>query len=405
MQLLPDDGKIQPINSEDDWGSEDNEDLTNSTDATPSKPIITPTTSDVYFQYQNIPARPSNSLFPYPPLTAKETRTALENAPQKPCVPRQSHKRRYLQWKAELFLLHRPLIFTGFGSKRGAIDDFVRELSGEYDVITIDAFNPSITFRGVLEGLLAVHQKSSIPSSTPTDELMRSVQLQYSRASTPRIVAVLHSMDALTLHARKNVDVDKLKRVLGSERISVVASVDHLNAPLLFPAHDAAVGLPWLWHDLSTLEPHLMEMAQRATSLLHSSQAASSTGIVPTVSGARHVIASVPDRARRLFVAIAQLQLERCSEGEKSDATAQNTSTTLTPSHASPRHALVSMAKQSFIATSEDAFEAALAEFRDHGLIQSSSSPPSNTHVDGPEQYIWIPLDQRSLRRTLEDGD
>lgn len=282
-------------------------------------------------------------------------------------------------------------MFTGAGSKLAAINDFAVELSNEYDVITVDAYNPSVMLREVLAKLIKSGEK--YVNSESLEDLTKSVIDRYSSDKTERLVVVVHNIDSLNIRAKKTLDA--LKHVLGSPRISVVASVDHLAAPILFPAQDSAVGLNWVWHDLTTLEPYHVEMSYKATTILQGS-GNTANGIVPTVNGAKHVLASVPDRARRLFIAIAKIQLDAQANAQQSDGT---------PQYASPRHALVQMAKQEFIATSEDAFEASLAEFRDHGLIASSGVAPKGAEVAGPEHYIWIPLDQRSLRKTLEGGD
>ncbi|TIA87773.1 hypothetical protein E3P99_02971 [Wallemia hederae] len=419
MQLLPEQHAPDTEPVDDDWGSDDNDEedddtqsVSNASTATPtkqsqsrapstktkSKAIISATASDVYFQYQNMSARASNADFPYAPLTAKETRAALDHAPTKKSVPRNAHRSRWLQWKAELFLLDRALMFTGAGSKRGAVNEFAEDLTQEYDVITVDAFNPSVSLREVLLEMLG-NGASARGRGSGTDnnalgieELTRSVIEKYSDVDTDRVVVVVHNIDSLNLRAKKTLDA--LKHALGSKRVSVIASVDHLAAPILFPAHDSATGLDWVWHDLTTLEPYHVEMSYKATTILQGA-ANTANGIIPTVSGAKHVLASVPDRARRLFIAIAKLQIE-------AQAAATSTNEPGTPIYASSRHALVQMAKQEFIATSEDAFEASLAEFRDHGLISSSNAPPKGVDASGPEQYIWVPLDHRSLNKTVE---
>ncbi|TIB79726.1 origin recognition complex subunit 2 [Wallemia mellicola] len=391
MQLLPQhDQEINHQNEDEEWSSQ--EELDNppvkKRKKRNARPIIVQTTSDVYFQYQNMPAKSSNAEFPYAPLTAKETRETLDRAPKKRYVPREAHRRRYLQWKAELFLLDRSLMFTGAGSKLAAINDFATELSEECTTMTIDAFNPSITLREILTEIQKLDDK--FDNSDSLEDMTKSVIDRYNNDKTERLVIVIHNIDSITLRAKKTLD--SLKHVLGSSKISVIASIDHLTAPILFPAQDSAVGLNWVWHDLTTLEPYYVEMSHKATSVLQGA-VNTTNGIVPTVSGAKHVLASVPDRARRLFIAIAKQQIEAQTNTQQSDGT---------PQYASPRHVLVQMAKQDFIATSEDAFDAGLAEFRDHGLLSSSSIAPKGTEGSGPEQYIWIPLDLRSLRKTVE---
>ena len=221
-------------------------------------------------------------------------------------------------------------MFTGAGSKLAAINDFATQLSDEYTTITIDAFNPSITLREILTEIQKLDNK--FDNSDSLEDMTKSVIDRYNNDKTERLVIVIHNIDSITLRAKKTLD--SLKHVLGSSKISVIASIDHLAAPILFPAHDAAVGLNWVWHDLTTLEPYYVEMSHKATSVLQGA-VNTTNGIVPTVSGAKHVLASVPDRARRLFIAIAKQQIEAQTNTQQSDGT---------PQYASPRHVLVSRA-------------------------------------------------------------
>ena len=360
-----------------------------------NKPIIAPNSSDIYFQYQSIPAKVSNNVFPYPPLTAKETKETLSKCPVKLTVPIEYHRRRWLQWKAELFLLGRSLIFTGTGSKYKALNDFANNLSNEFNILTIDGFNPSISLREILTEIQSIDKQQE--QSQSLEDMAKSVIDRYSSSKQNKLIILIHNFDSVNLRSKKVLDT--LKQIIGSMQIHVIASVDHLTAPILFPVHDSTIGLNWIWHDLTTFEPYTLELSYRATTSILQGTSGNSNGIIPTLAGAQHVLASVPDRARRLFIAISKQQLSSQFEINSSSSSSS------TPSYSCSRQLLIQMAKQEFIATSEDAFEASLAEFRDHGLIATSNTPPPQSESNGPEQWLWIPLDLRSLKKVIESVD
>ena len=155
------------------------------------------------------------------------------------------------------------------------------------------------------------------------------------------IYLVLHSLDGPSLRLPKHISL--LALLAAQPHIHLVASVDHVRAPLLFPTalatarpptttaatSDAAAAdlqltfraFTFLYHDVSTLRPYDVEVSSLGTlsSLLPPSVFPPlSSSLDPTASSlaqsATHVLASVTDRARRLFNMLGQEQV-RVAEG------------------------------------------------------------------------------------------
>lgn len=156
------------------------------------------------------------------------------------------------------------------------------------------------------------------------------------------IYLVIHSLDGPVLRLPKNIAL--LALLAAQPHVHVVASVDHVRSSLLFPTALATARPPfassssssssstaaaaedllhlsyraftWIHYDCPTLVPYDVELASLGTlsTLLPSSVFPPlSTSLDPTAASlaqsATHVLASVTDRARRLFNLLGQEQV------------------------------------------------------------------------------------------------
>jgi len=149
-----------------------------------------------------------------------------------------------------------------------------------------------------------------------------------------------------------------------------------------------------LWHDLTTLAPYAAELAARdplsiKPVALSADAAADSADAHASEAGAYHVLASVTGRAQRLFALLGARQLDFvAARGHPAGAPlSQRTGVVY--------DALFSAAREDFIATSDTALRALLAEFRDHALISTSGGGST-------DDVLWIPLRKDELERVLE---
>jgi origin recognition complex subunit 2 len=106
-----------------------------------------------------------------------------------------------------------------------------------------------------------------------------------------------------------------------------------------------------------------------------------------TETAAQHILASVTQKAKRLFVLIAKKQLAMMESGE--DATADNLQR-----FALAYDTLFTGARDNFIATNDIALKSLLGEFRDHNLILS--------HGSGTGEVLWIPLRKERLGKVIK---
>ena len=160
------------------------------------------------------------------------------------------------------------------------------------------------------------------------------------RETVRPIYLVIHSLDGPVLRLAKNISL--LALLAAQPHVHLVASVDHVRSSLLFPTALATARPPcasssstaasgdladdllhlsyraftWIHYDCPTLIPYDVELASLGTlsTLLPPSVFPPlSTSLDPTAASlaqsATHVLASVTDRARRLFNLLGQEQV------------------------------------------------------------------------------------------------
>jgi len=285
------------------------------------------------------------------------------------------------------------LVLTGLGSKRTVLNSFAERARSRGHVVVVNGFDTAATVvdlvtaledlvrlqsgRGAQDGGDGDHDEMAAPSTTPRKRkrgaatastpskakgkaagaysAARPVSALESRvrrlcasvahsaqSSTPLkpIYLVLHSLDGPALRLPKHISL--LALLAAQPHIHLVASIDHVRAPLLFPTALATARPPttsssgdpaaadlhlqfraftFLYHDVSTHLPYDVEVSSLGTlsQLLPPSVFPPlSASLDPTASSlaqsATHVLASVTDRARRLFNMLGQEQV-RVAEG------------------------------------------------------------------------------------------
>jgi len=116
-------------------------------------------------------------------------------------------------------------------------------------------------------------------------------------------------------------------------------------------------------------------------------------GGLMTETAAQHVLAAVTDKAKRLFALLGRKQLEAIEESSSGN---EDAGAFALQRYAMSYNLLFAAARDDFIATNDTALRALLGEFRDHGLIVSSSNG-----AEGGES-LWIPLPKNVLTRVIK---
>ncbi|KAF9256834.1 origin recognition complex subunit 2 [Marasmius fiardii PR-910] len=403
-----------------------------------STPIIVHSSFDAYFTQTAARPQTSNSVFSsiIPPLSTEEYTETISDLDKSTKQPLTSDivsnpslrnalfSRLVLQLKAKFNIL-----CYGYGSKRHLINQFAVERCAKMGhVVVVNGFHPDCG--GVKEVVRSIENNVTGLSSLPLPSGSSSIDLQIQRicqfytgdsahSKTKKrrhLYIVIHNVDSNTLRSVKSQSL--LSTLASSPGIHLIASVDHINAPLIWSSSQLSSrgshtdsfspfskGFNWIWTDLTTLAPYDFELtfadrtsisgAHDVTSRKNANSLATSlANAAVSETAALHVLASVTEKAKRLFALMGGEQLKSMRE-----AASQESGATSDDSYwhqfAITYSALTDMARNEFLATNDTQLRALLGEFRDHNLIVGSQGGSAG-------ELLWIPARKDRLEKILE---
>ncbi|KAI0086594.1 origin recognition complex subunit 2 [Irpex rosettiformis] len=390
------------------------------------------TAFDAYFALNHKPSRTSNNVFSnlLTPLTTKEYSTSLASSQnlRSSQVPWLGSSSRNQLFPRLLFELDQGfnLLFYGAGSKRDILNTLATCLNEEdNDVIVVNAFNPSFTVKDLLASVENFFDTQSCPMTTGSGiegQTRRILKLFDSPDTDLDLFLVIHNIDAPSM---RNIRAKSALMALASHsRIHILASVDNIafadlwslseifnRKPTCFSSASISAstitpspGYAWLFHDLTTLAPYDFETAYAdRSSISGASQAtkssrarqdipvagASATMSTMTEDAARHILLSVTQKAKKLFVLLGTKQLEAIGDLEPSKIDAK--------AIAFDYSMLFNAARDDFVATNDTALRALMGEFKDHGLMVSMMQATTGAEA------VWIPMRKEGLVKIVDD--
>ncbi|RDB27623.1 Origin recognition complex subunit 2 [Hypsizygus marmoreus] len=428
--------------------SEEESDVDDLVEASPARPpqrksrrdggedepnLIVQTSFDAYFTHSHASKRSQTSSNVFsalvPPLTAEEYTEAIESASARPGLKsiqpslfsessRDLLFSRFMRELADGF----NILAYGFGSKRRVLNQFATEYCSKAGYVVIaNGFQPDFTLKDLIisieniPGILS----ADLPSSTIENQAKRIYD--FFAPKNRHLYLVIHNIDGAPLRAPKAKSCLALLAL--NPRIHVVASIDHINAPLLWSSSEASArkpdlhsnpdsstsassvpprGFAWLWHDLTTLASYDFELAYADRSSLSGAHGggarkkaadiAAQSATAMTETAALHILASVTQKAQKLFSLIGARQLESIEEAAGDGAGAGDRDL---QQFAMGYDLLFTSARDNFIATNDTALRSLLGEFRDHSLVVAAQGPA------GVGEVLWIPLRKERLNSVL----
>ena len=282
------------------------------------------------------------------------------------------YRKLYPYWLFQMSEGYNILLY-GLGSKRKLIEDFRNKHLSNACHLVVNGYFPGLTVKHVLAKLTGDLLEHSGTFKSHVDQaqfVCRTLDEQATDSDLPKeVFLVVHNIDGSTLRG------DKVQTALSilaqSLHIHVIASIDHINAPLIWDQKKLS-RFNWLWHDVTTYEPYQEETSYENSLLLRQS----GTLVLSTL---KHVMKSLTPNARGVFELLARYQLEH-KEGETEGMSF---------------HTCYLKCREKFLVNSDLTLRAQLTEFRDHKLVLSRKGS------DGVE-YLHIPIDDSALSQFLE---
>ncbi|CAA6664155.1 unnamed protein product [Spirodela intermedia] len=275
-----------------------------------------------------------------------------------------SYKDLYPEWLFELRCCLGVLTY-GFGSKKTLLEDFATSSLTNLGAVVINGYLPSVNLKQVVLALAELwwaqshgRRRSSArePSGAQSmEDLISSLDEKPTKDVESFVCLVVHNIDGPAL--RDTESQRYLGRIAACSAVRMIASVDHVNAPLLWDKKMVHREFRWCWHHVPTFEPgHAAQTARTALTVLQ----------------------SLTPNAQSVFKALAEYQLAHPKE------------------EGMPGNALYGMCRERFLVSSLVTLKSHLAEFKDHDLVKV------RRNSEGQECY-HVPLADDALEKLLQE--
>jgi origin recognition complex subunit 2 len=297
------------------------------------------------------------------------------------------------------------LILYGCGSKRDLMARFAERCCQLGDVILVDAHRPEFKPGDIFSALNgSSHTESMIKSSSRGHDSLLWDKLETYRPPHRWLFVLINSIDSPVLS--KGQGKITLACLANHPAVRLVGTVDKVHAPMLWSIGDISsrhqfdeqdssdldeFNFNFVWHDATTLKPHIEELRGRNLTVPpkfaggKGKKITSKAGELITETAVIHILASVTERAKKLFRLIGCKQLELVPPGEK-----------FKPRDASLTYSTTFMAaRDAFLAQTDSQMKSLLGEFTDHGVIILDAD------TDAGGEILWISMSPDSLKNVL----
>ncbi|XP_031119845.1 origin of replication complex subunit 2 [Ipomoea triloba] len=297
-----------------------------------------------------------------------------------------SYRSSYSEWK---FVLRCGfgLLMHGFGSKKALIEDFASSTLTEYSVVVINGYLPSINLKQVVITLaellwdqLKTLQKTTSGSQSKNQQPFntRSVDSLLGFLHEPHVdvndeecfvCIVVHNIDGPGLREPDNQQC--LARIASCSHVRMVASIDNINAPLLWDKKMVHTQFNWYWLHVPTFAPYKVEGMFFPLILAHG-------GSAQSVKTASLVLQSLTPNAQNVFKVLAEHQLAHPDD------------------EGMPTNNLYTICRERFLVSSQLTLNSHLTEFKDHELVKSKR------RSDG-QDCLYIPLANDAIEKLIAE--
>ncbi|KAF6147335.1 hypothetical protein GIB67_023437 [Kingdonia uniflora] len=293
-----------------------------------------------------------------------------------------SYKSLYTKWAFELRCGF-GLLMYGFGSKKSLIEDFASSALTDYAVIVINGYLQSINLKHVVIAMaevlwdqLKTKRKTSTGNLCKTKPPFSSQSMEDGLAfldesqaneSDCIVCVVVHNIDGPGLRESQQ----HLARIASCSHVRMVASIDHVNAPLLWDKKMVHTQFNWCWYHVPTFSPYNIEGVFFPLILAYG-------GTTQNAKTATIVLQSLTPNAQSVFKVLAEYQLSHSDE------------------EGMPINNLYSICRERFLVSSQVTLNSHLTEFKDHELVKT------RRHSDGQDCY-YIPLSPEALEKLIQE--
>ncbi|KAF9185857.1 Origin recognition complex subunit 2 [Haplosporangium sp. Z 767] len=328
----------------------------------------------------------NNTLSKLPTLEHTDFIKAIKQAPAKHSREMEMltllYEEQFPQWYFELLSGFNILIY-GYGSKRVLLTKFATTVLSDAPLIIVNGYFPTLTVKEILDKI----SSTALGYSGPTGSLQEQIAFIRAYFSQPdrdvrKLYVLIHNIDGSSLRSEKCQSA--LSLLASCPNIHIIASVDHINANILWDTVKAA-RFRWVWHEITTFKPYLTETSFENSIMVRQGELGA--------RGIQFVLASLTSNGKGLFKVLAehQIRVERDAAEERGAGAVGKSSLDVGMAY----NTLFRKCQENFLVSNAVTFRTQLTEFRDHRIVQSRKGP------DGVEA-LFIPLSANILEGILE---
>ncbi|RDD40637.1 Origin recognition complex subunit 2 [Trichoplax sp. H2] len=284
------------------------------------------------------------------------------------CLLYKIYRKKFNWWMSELWEGFN-LLFYGLGSKRTLLEQFRAVLLQSYPHLVVNGYFPNMSIKNILNSITQDILKFEASFRSPIDQC--NYITNSLNESSQHLFIIIHNIDSTTL--KREAVQTMLSYLAQCSTIHIIASIDQLNAPLLWDqAHLSRFN--WIYHDVTTFEPYIDEIP-------YESSLTGRHDNYITISSLMHVFESLTPNAKKIFRLIGKYQLDNINTGSYLGI---------------PFQECYIKCRENFLVNSESTLKAHLTEFFDHKMIKSRKGPLGVEHLS-------IPIDTTLLSDFMDD--
>ncbi|XP_046993211.1 origin recognition complex subunit 2 isoform X1 [Schistocerca americana] len=295
----------------------------------------------------------------------------LSEVPEKhsKCIAKlcKNHLRLFPNWH---FALREgfSILLYGVGSKRKLLQSFQETVMDESDVLVVNGFFPSLSINEVVNMIAKnILELSNVPADLY--ECLELVQSWYSGIYKNSLYLIVHNIDGEMLRNDKCQDV--LSRLASTPNIYLLASIDHINAPLVWDQAKLS-SFNFTWWDVTNFLPYFTETSFECSVMVKNSGSLA-------LSSLNNVFKALTTNARSIFLLIAQRHIENKDNSNFRGVLFRD---------------LYQACRDALLVSSDLALRSQLTDFLDHHMLRSRRG------ADGSE-YLHIPVESSVLNQFM----
>ncbi|KAL1517209.1 hypothetical protein ABEB36_001003 [Hypothenemus hampei] len=275
-----------------------------------------------------------------------------------------------IQFNKWLYVLNQnfSILLYGLGSKENIISQFHEKYLQDELVVVVNGFFPSLSIKSILDNIIEdlLELKENSSNTTQAVELI----IQDLKKTDTEFYLLINNIEAIKSAKAQSILAD----LAAVPNIHLVASIDHINAPLIWD-HGKLSKFNFTWWDVTNYMTYQHETEYEMSSMTQHSS-------VLALSSLRNVFLSLTQNSKTIYLKVAKYQIEHSGQYYQGMAFKD----------------LYMACRENFIVSSDLALRAQLSEFIDHKMIKTKRS------MDDGTEYLIIPLANTLLQQFIEEN-